>query len=282
MKLKKLFVLCAVAALSLQVASAQTTTTNALNNLVKEVSAKLKLGKNTEADLAPELAQFDTLLAAEHGAKTDDAAKIIYMKAVLYLQVLQDTDKTAELFKKLKDDYGTTKYGTNAAKMLVKLSDQAEALKLQKEAKKKRDEMLAQGKPFPDFAEKDLNGNPISVGALKGKVVLVDFWATWCGPCRAELPNVIETYKKYHDQGFEIIGVSLDSDRSKVDSFLKTEEGMTWPQYFDGEGWQNKLAGKYLVNSIPFTVLIGPDGNIIGTGLRGELLAPAVAKALGK
>ena len=150
------------------------------------------------------------------------------------------------------------------------------------EAEKKQDELLAVGKPFPDFSEKDLDGKPISVGALKGKVVMVDFWATWCGPCRGELPNVIATYQKHHADGFEIIGVSLDQDRDALDKFLKDTDGMTWPQYFDGKGWGNTVAQKYLVQSIPFAVLVGPDGKIIGTKLRGEALETAVAAALAK
>jgi thiol-disulfide isomerase/thioredoxin len=288
MKMKYLVVFCASALLWLPAASAQNSATNALNALVKQVSTKIKDGKNTEAELAPELAQFDALLAEQQGAKTDDAAKILYMKAMLYFQVLENAEKTKELFARLRDEYATTKYGTNAAKQLEKLDEQLEARKLQSELKKKRDELLAKGKPFPDFAEKDLGGNSLSVGGLKGKVVLVDFWATWCGPCVAELPNVKESYKKYHADGFEIIGISLDGSRARLDSFLKGNPDVSWPQYFEASGdgaiqnWKNKLAEKYLVNSIPFTVLIGPDGKIIGTGLRGQLLAPAVAKALGK
>ena len=112
--------------------------------------------------------------------------------------------------------------------------------------------------------------------------MLIDFWATWCGPCRGELPNLIATYKKFHGKGFEIIGVSLDSDRDKLTTFLAKQDGMTWSQYFDGQGWQNKLAGKYGVESIPFTVLVGSDGKIIGTDLRGEALGGAVERALAK
>jgi thiol-disulfide isomerase/thioredoxin len=141
---------------------------------------------------------------------------------------------------------------------------------------------LVVGATFPDFAEKDLNGQPLSASQFKGKVVLLDFWATWCAPCRAKLPGVIEIYKKYHPQGFEIIGISLDSDREQLAAFVKQQVGMTWPQYIDGEGDTNKLATKYGIEAIPYTLLIGPDGKIIGKDLRGDSLGQSVACALGK
>ena len=112
-------------------------------------------------------------------------------------------------------------------------------------------------------------------------LAIVDFWATWCGPCVAELPNVLKAYEKHHAEGFEIIGISLDKDKAKLESFTK-EKNMPWQQFFDGLFWNNKLSTKYGVNSIPATYLLDGEGKIIGKNLRGEALEAAVAKALGR
>ena len=245
-----------------------------LMTIVQGIQTKLKAGQNTAADLAPDLASFDALRLKHAGEKTDATAQIIYMEAMLYQQVLDNQAQATALITKLKTDYPDTKLGKKADQMLQMMDKQAAAKKVQS--------ALAPGATFPDFNVADLNGKPLSVAAHKGHVVLIDFWATWCGPCRAELPNVIATYQKFHAQGFDIIGVSLDSEREKLDAFLTKQDGMTWPQFFDGQGWSNALAVKYGVESIPFTVLIGPDGKIIKTNLRGEALGAAVANALAK
>ncbi len=130
-----------------------------------------------------------------------------------------------------------------------------------------------------EIAFTSLDGKKVDLAAMEGKVVLVDFWATWCGPCVAELPNVLDTYKKHHDKGFEIIGISLDQDKAALSSFIK-ENNMPWVQYFDGKGWENSIAQKYSITSIPATFLIGKDGKVVSSNLRGAQLEEAVAQQL--
>jgi thiol-disulfide isomerase/thioredoxin len=124
-----------------------------------------------------------------------------------------------------------------------------------------------------------LDGKDYDLSALKGKVVLVDFWATWCGPCRAEMPNVKKAYQQHHADGFEIIGISLDDNIEKAKKYV-ADNSIAWPQIADGKGWQAELAQKYGINSIPATFLVGKDGKIAATDMRGELLAAKVAELL--
>jgi thiol-disulfide isomerase/thioredoxin len=123
-----------------------------------------------------------------------------------------------------------------------------------------------------------VDGSSVDLSKMRGNVVLVDFWATWCPPCRGEVPNVVAVYKKYHDKGFEIVGVSLDQDKDALLAFTK-QNGMVWPQYFDGKGWDNEVSSKFGIQSIPAMWLIGKDGKIITENAR-EDLAGQVEKAL--
>jgi thiol-disulfide isomerase/thioredoxin len=241
-----------------------------LKTLVEKIRTDMTADKSSPGDLTNDLKQFDVLLVEHQGEKTDAVANIVYMKAMFYDQVLHDQAKAAELVKQLKTDFQGTKF---VAELEKREAAQLAAAKIQA--------ALVVGAKFPDLNETDVAGKPLSIASDKGKVVLIDFWATWCGPCRAELPNVIATYNKYHDKGFEIIGISLDQDQAKLTNFTKSMN-MTWPQIFDGQGWGNKLAVKYGIESIPATFLLDGEGKIIGRDLRGEELQAAVAKALAK
>jgi len=114
------------------------------------------------------------------------------------------------------------------------------------------------------------DGSEVSLAKLRGKVVLIDFWATWCGPCMGEVPHVVAAYKKYHDQGFEIIGISLDKDEETMVKVTREKE-MTWPQYFDGKGWQNAMAARFNIRAIPTMWLINKGGILAVPNARADL-----------
>ncbi|MBN1199284.1 MAG: AhpC/TSA family protein [Bacteroidales bacterium] len=136
------------------------------------------------------------------------------------------------------------------------------------------------GMPAPDFTQADTTGNPLTLSSLKGKVLLIDFWASWCGPCRAENPNVVEAWKKYHEKGFDILGVSLDRDRDKWIEAIRTDL-LTWNQVSDLQFWNNNASTLYGIRSIPSNVLLDQDGIIIAHNLRGEDLTDKLEELFG-
>ncbi|MBI3233320.1 MAG: TlpA family protein disulfide reductase [Bacteroidetes bacterium] len=137
------------------------------------------------------------------------------------------------------------------------------------------------GKVMADINLPDPSGNMIKLSSLRGQYVLVDFWASWCRPCRAENPNVVKAYKKYHGKGFEIFGVSLDDNNDKWKKAIDADN-LTWKHVSELKGWQSDVCRKYNVNSIPFSILLDKDGKIIATNLRGEELENKLKELLGE
>ena len=148
----------------------------------------------------------------------------------------------------------------------------------------KRIDILAKtavGQKFTDFTLPSPEGEPVKLSDIiaKNKYTLIDFWASWCGPCRNEMPNVVAAYKEYNKKGFGIVGVSLDSDAEAWKKAIK-DMGMTWDHMSDVKGWQCEGAALYGVNSIPATVLVAQDGTIIARNLRGEAIKEKLAELL--
>ncbi|MFC4263234.1 redoxin domain-containing protein [Ferruginibacter yonginensis] len=135
------------------------------------------------------------------------------------------------------------------------------------------------GMQAPDFSMADVNGKPISLSSLKGKYVLIDFWASWCGPCRGENPNVVANYNKFKDKNFTILGVSLDEDKAAWQKAIAADK-LTWTHISDLKGWASPAVPLYGFDGIPYNVLIDPQGKIIATELRGDALGNTLSKLL--
>lgn len=157
-----------------------------------------------------------------------------------------------------------------ASPMIVDLKEKIEKLKT-----------VAIGQIAPDFTQNDPDGNPVKFSDVytQNKVTLLDFWASWCGPCRQENPNVVAVFNEFKDQGFTVFGVSLDRDK---EGWLKAieDDGLHWSQVSDLAYWSNEVAQKYAVNSIPHSILVGQDGKILAKNKRGDELRAAVQEFL--
>jgi thiol-disulfide isomerase/thioredoxin len=161
----------------------------------------------------------------------------------------------------------------------------ANSIKMKKVEEKRKtalENQFAPGKKAPEFEElMNDRKTTLKLADLKGKYVLIDFWASWCGPCRRENPNVVSTYEKYKADGFTVLSVSLDSDKDKWLGAIQADK-LSWPNHVsDLGGWNSKVPKLYNVSSIPFTVLIDKEGNIIQTNLRGPALEEKLAEIFG-
>ncbi len=142
-------------------------------------------------------------------------------------------------------------------------------------------EKTAVGTTASDFTLTDPLGKPVSLHSFRGKYVLVDFWASWCGPCREENPNVVNAYKNYHSDAFEILGVSLDNNKEQWIKAIEKDH-LQWKQGSDLKAWNSRVVGEFGIRGIPFNMLLDPDGKIIAENLRGPDLQITLSKLFEK
>ena len=193
------------------------------------------------------------------------------------LGMMNRDEEILQLFTKLEEQFPENR---SVFRRLSKVHERLGNAELANEYRIKANPALALiGKTVPDFSATDLDGNPISLEQYRGKVVLLDFWAVWCGPCIAEMPNVKKVYDTYKDEGFDVIGISLDTDEDRLRDYLKENE-IPWRQVFSGKGWHSPVARQYHISAIPAPWLIAKDGTLITHQARGNALERLVAEAV--
>ena len=211
-------------------------------------------------DLEKKIEVFEKNTGDAAGQEPEDAAVMVRHSQLMLLQQAGETARLQTVLAQLEK---------SSDPKMVAMAQDAET-KLKQAATLKSQPL--------DLQFTAVDGRAVDLSKLRGKVVLVDFWATWCGPCRAETPDVVATYRKYHDKGFEIVGISLDQDKAALEKYV-AENKMTWPQYFDGKGWDSAIGKRFGIDSIPAMWLIGKTG-IVATQDAREDLDGQVSKLL--
>ena len=259
---------------------------------VEETIEALENGLQQQADNEQFFHFYTTLarLYVEVGREKDVEGLVNRFKSVMrpdhlmdnfylgsMLEIANQHKEVLKIFEKLEKHYPDDR---DVLEKLARIHEEMGNTEIAEAYRKKMDPMSELvGKLVPDFIATDLDGKPISLQDYRGKVVLLDFWAVWCGPCIGEMPNVKKVYDTYKDQGFDIIGVSLDTDETRLRNYLK-ENDIPWRQIFSGQKWKSPIAQQYHIHRIPAPWLIDRDGTLISREARGWKLEHLVVEAL--
>jgi len=248
----------------------------------KDLEARQRI---TQADVSVEEKQMLNQSMADNRREMAKCIKdwlVTHESSPAALIAIQRLDPRTELstfnkiFANLSNSFGHTLLYKAMKQELAKLSNPG------KQQSAETNSAIAAGQPAPEIALNDTQGKLRKLSDLKGKTVLIDFWASWCGPCRRENPNVVAAYNKYNKDGFEVFSVSLDKAK---DAWLQAIEadGLVWPNHVsDLKWWESEAAKTYNVHSIPFTVLVDKEGKILGHNLRGPLLEEKLQAIYGR
>jgi len=245
----------------------------AIDEAQKVIDEKEKAATPDERN-SPEFIKADKLAQKELDAREmamnkkfiqENPDSYISLNALEMITYSSDYTDIAPLFNSLSATIKESENGKKFAERLPKLK------------------AVALGAVAPEFAEADTSGKIVNLSSFRGKYVLIDFWASWCGPCRHENPNVVKAFNRFKNQKFTIVGVSLDRPGAK-DKWLAAihKDGLAWTQVSDLKFWDSKVAGMYAVRGIPQNFLLDPDGKIIGKNLRGDDLEAKLEEIFGK
>jgi thiol-disulfide isomerase/thioredoxin len=228
------------------------------NELATAAKNKLKTGSLSAA--ATVMDNLQKQLAKDY-ATTHPSSYVAVYEVLSYFSYNPDAEELQVLYNGFAPEIQSSHLGTELKKVLDA------AL------------LTGVGRPAPVFTQADTKGRPVTLSSLKGQYVLVDFWASWCGPCRAENPNVLKSYRTYHSKGFTVLGVSLDDEKSPWLGAIK-KDGLPWTEVSDLKGWKNSAAVLYGVEGIPMNFLLDKNGTIVAKGLRGDDLEKKLAEFL--